>query len=317
MRLTLASIGDGVIATDAEARVTFLNYVAEALTGWTQAGAAGKPHVEIFRIIDESTRKEVENPALRALRGGAIAGLANHTLLIAKDGSERPINDSAAPIRNGGGAVSGAVLVFRDITERRLDEKTAGRLAAIVTSSEDAIISKDLEGVIMSWNRGVEHLFGYTSEEMIGHPVTLLIPDGHVDEEPRILERIKQGEMVDHYETVRRRKDGELLDISLTVSPLKDALGRVIGSSMIARNMSEHKRAQQGFQETQKQLQKTSEELSRFNDLAIGREPRMIELKKEINELCKAQGEPIRFPLEFEEAGTTGALADVVIEGKD
>ena len=119
LRITLASIGDAVISTDAEGRVTFLNGVAEALTGWPQAEAAGRPLPDVFRIVNEHTRQPVENPALRALREGVVVGLANHTVLIARDGTERPIDDSAAPIRDESGSPVGAVLVFRDVTERQ------------------------------------------------------------------------------------------------------------------------------------------------------------------------------------------------------
>ncbi|HVL14962.1 MAG TPA: PAS domain S-box protein, partial [Gemmata sp.] len=121
-RVTLSSIGDAVIATDAAGAVTFLNPVAEALTGWPAAEAAGRPLADVFHIVNEASRRPVENPALRALADGVIVGLANHTVLIARGGAERPIDDSAAPIRGEGGAVGGAVLVFRDITGRRAAE---------------------------------------------------------------------------------------------------------------------------------------------------------------------------------------------------
>jgi PAS domain S-box-containing protein len=117
-------------------------------------------------------------------------------------------------------------------------------MAAIVESSDDAIISKDLNGIIMSWNYGAERLFGYAAAEVIGKSVTILIPPGRADEEPYILERIRRGEKVDHYETVRRRKDGSEVDISLTVSPVRDKSGKVIGASKIARDISERKRAE-------------------------------------------------------------------------
>jgi PAS domain S-box-containing protein len=119
LRVTLSSIGDGVISTDAEGRVSFMNGVAESLTGWTRNEALGRALDEVFRIVNESTREVVENPAVRVLREGAIVGLANHTVLIAKDGTERPIDDSAAPISDETGRIAGCVLVFRDVTERR------------------------------------------------------------------------------------------------------------------------------------------------------------------------------------------------------
>src|SRR5579872_7519964 len=117
-RVTLASIGDAVITTDTAGHVTFLNAVAESLTGWTLPEAAGQPLDSVFRIINEESRQPVESPTVRALRDGVVVGLANHSLLIAKDGTERPIDDSAAPIRSDKGEVAGVVLVFRDISER-------------------------------------------------------------------------------------------------------------------------------------------------------------------------------------------------------
>jgi PAS domain S-box-containing protein len=124
LRVTLSSIGDAVITTDTKGSVTFLNPVAQSLTGWTEEGAAGVPLDSIFKIVNEETRRTIENPATRALREGVIVGLANHTLLIAKDGTERPIDDSAAPIRNASGEVAGVVLVSRDISERRRHERS-------------------------------------------------------------------------------------------------------------------------------------------------------------------------------------------------
>ncbi len=143
------------------------------------------------------------------------------------------------------------VLGIRDITERKRAEEALAWLAAIVTSSEDAIVSKDLDGIITSWNRGAEHLFGYSAAEVIGRPVTILIPPDHLDEEPEILRRIRSGEAVEHYETVRRRKDGSLLDISLTVSPMRDAAGRIIGASKVARDITERKQVEATLRETE------------------------------------------------------------------
>ena len=136
LRVTLSSIGDAVITTDVEARVTFMNRVAESLTGWTQAEVMGCPLTDIFQILNEQSRQPVENPALRTLGAGAIVGLANHTLLIAKDGVERPIDDTAAPIRNEQGEVVGVVLVFRDISERKRMELERERLLATAQAAQ-------------------------------------------------------------------------------------------------------------------------------------------------------------------------------------
>jgi PAS domain S-box-containing protein len=123
------------------------------------------------------------------------------------------------------------------------DDRAAQHYAAIVESSEDAIISKDLDGVITSWNRGAQRLFGYVAEEVVGKPVMILIPSERENEEPMILERIRRGERIEHYETVRCRKDGSLVDISITVSPIRDSAGKVVGASKIARDITERRRA--------------------------------------------------------------------------
>src|SRR5438132_11157405 len=249
LRITLASIGDAVISADADGRLTFMNGVAESLTGWPQAEAIGRPLSDVFRIVNERTREPVENPAVRALREGTIVGPANHTILIARDGTERLIDDSAAPIRDDSGAAVGAVLVFRDITGRRGAEEAQARLAAIVESSQDAIVSKTLDGIILSWNSGAERLFGYAPHEAIGRPVTLIIPPDRQDEEYEILARIARGERVEHFETVRVSKQGRPIDISLTVSPVRDSAGRIIGASKVARAITDRKRAQEALRE--------------------------------------------------------------------
>jgi PAS domain S-box-containing protein len=146
------------------------------------------------------------------------------------------------------------VLVFQDITDRKAAEETRATLAAIVDSSDDAIISKDLNGVITSWNQGAERLFGYTAEETIGRSITIIIPPDLLDEERMILERLKRGERVDHFETTRVRKDGSRVDISLTISPVKDAEGRIVGASKVARNISMRKTHEKALYDYAQQL---------------------------------------------------------------
>ena len=244
LRVTLRSIGDGVVVAHPNGKVSFLNQVAESLTGWTNEEAAGKEIEEVFKIVNEQTRRTVENPITKVIREGKIVGLANHTILISKDGTERPIDDSGAPIIDAQGKIVGAVLIFRDITERRRTEKQQALLAAIIESSDDAIVGKNLDGIITSWNEGAQRIFGYTAEEVIGQPITRLIPDDRQDEEPQIIEKLKRGERIDHFESVRIRKDGRLIDVSLTISPIKDSAGHVIGASKIARDISERKQAE-------------------------------------------------------------------------
>lgn len=148
------------------------------------------------------------------------------------------------PLKDDAGTVVGGINVLVDITHRKQNEEARARLAAIVESSDDAVISKNLNGVIQSWNSGAQRIFGYTPDEAIGKPVTMLIPEGHDNEEPSILARIRRGERVEHYETIRQRKNGSVIDISLTVSPVFDERGRVIGASKIARDISDRKRAE-------------------------------------------------------------------------
>ncbi|HEX4946826.1 MAG TPA: PAS domain S-box protein [Blastocatellia bacterium] len=248
LRVTLRSIGDAVIATDVNGQVSFMNLIAEKLTGWTQTEAQGRSLRDVYHIVNENTRDEVENPVTTVTREGIIVGLANHTVLLAKDGREIPIDDSAAPIRDDHGHIIGAVLVFRDVTERKQTESALARLAAIIESSDDAIVSKDLNGIITSWNKGAETLFGYTAEEVIGKPITILIPPERADEEQQVLRSIRRGEKLDHYETVRQRKDGSPVEISLTISPLRDSTGKIIGASKIARDITPRKRAEEARQ---------------------------------------------------------------------
>jgi PAS domain S-box-containing protein len=367
-RTTLHSIGDAVIATDATGHITFMNSVAEILTGWTFAEAAGRASSEVFRIINEQTRADVSSPIDRVLREGTIVGLANHTVVLARDGREYPIEDSGAPIRDEAGNLLGVVLVFRDVTEsrrreqelqqsqertrlivetaldavveigedgriigwnaqaeqmfgwtreeaigqlladtiipvsyrqahlkgmRRYQETGQGpvlnqrieitalhqdghefpvelaispirtsetttfsafvrdltpqkqaaerraHLVAIVHSSHDAIISKDLEGIITSWNPAAQRIYGYTAQEIIGKSKSLLIPVEMPEELPTILRRIRAGERIEHYETVRVRKDGTRIHLSISVSPVHDVHGNIVGASTIARDLSE------------------------------------------------------------------------------
>ena len=139
--------------------------------------------------------------------------------------------------------------------ERLRAEEDTRRLASIVDSSHDAIISKNLDGIIQTWNRGAERIFGYTAEEVVGKPVTILMPPERTNEEPGILARLRAGERIDHYQTVRRHKDGTLLDISLTVSPIRDKTGRIIAASKIARDITAQKRAEEALRDSERRLQ--------------------------------------------------------------
>ena len=251
LRVTLRSIGDAVITTDTGGRVNYMNAVAESLTGWSNQDAVGHPLTAVFRIVNEDTREPVEDPAATALRDGRVVGLANHTILLRRDGGEVPIDDSAAPISDDFGDVSGCVLVFRDVTRQRAIERdktaqlsAARMLAAIIETTDDAIISKSLDGIIQSWNAGAERLFGYAAEQAVGRHISLVIPHERLDEEDRIIASLKAGQRIDHFETERVRADGVRIQVSLTISPLKDEDGRVVGASKIVRDVTERRKAE-------------------------------------------------------------------------
>jgi PAS domain S-box-containing protein len=187
--------------------------------------------------------------------------------MIGLQGRRRHMESHAAPLhRQDGTAVQ--LAITRDITERKREERAALLLGAIVDSSDDAIISKDLNGIIMSWNKGAERLFGYTSDEAVGKPVTILIPPDRLEEEVNILRRLRRGERVDHFETIRRRKDGSLRHISLTISPVKDAQDRIIGVSKIARDITERKRAEEAIHELNDRLAAELAAMSRMQRLS-------------------------------------------------
>jgi PAS domain S-box-containing protein len=252
LRVTLLSIGDAVITTDVDGHITYLNAVAESLTGWTHGDAVGQPLEKVFRIINEGTRRPVESPARKPLREGAVVGLANHTVLIKKDGEECPIDDSAARIKDEQGQIAGSVLIFRDVTAQRSMERdkanqflTARLLASIIESSDDAIISKSLDGVIQSWNAAAERLFGYAAEQAVGRHISLVLPPDRIAEEDRIIASLKAGQRIEHFETERLRSDGQRILVSLTISPIKDDAGHVIGASKIARDITRQRQAEQ------------------------------------------------------------------------
>lgn len=170
LHVTLASIGDAVICTDAQGRIDFLNPVAQELVGWTEAEAVHQPLADVFHIVNEETRLPVENPAMRSLREGRIVGLANHTILISRDGTERPIDDSAAPIRTKDGTLLGCVLVFRDVSQRRADEKaihdSEQRYRLVGEAANDAIWDWDLLTNQVVWSEGLQRVFGYQEADV-------------------------------------------------------------------------------------------------------------------------------------------------------
>ncbi len=264
---TLSSIGDAVIATDSLGNIVFMNQEAESLTGWKLGEASQKRTKTVFNIINERTRLEVESPIERVLKEGIVVGLANHTVLVQKDGKEIPVDDSGAPIRDRDGKITGVVLVFRDVTERRQAQQEHERLSAIVESTDDAIIGKTLDGIITSWNQAAEKLYGYTANEIIGKPISIVIPTDRMSEFQLILDKLSRGERIEHRDTVRLHKDGTHLDVDVTVAPIKDRYGEIVGASTIARDITERKKAELALKKSERRAREGTEELQKIMDI--------------------------------------------------
>jgi PAS domain S-box-containing protein len=208
--------------------------------------------------IEDVEAADLPDTLKRALRAEGIGALAFFPLQESGELLGKIMAYYDAPHVFADAEIDVAVTIARQLgfgVDRRRTERAAQQLASIVESSDDAIISKDLDGIITTWNRGAERLFGYSTEEAIGMPVTNLIPPDRLDEEPGILARIRRGERIDHYETVRRRKDGTLVDISLTVSPMRDATGKIVGASKIARDITERKETEARLRDSERRLQ--------------------------------------------------------------
>jgi len=245
LREVLEALPTAIYATDAEGRITFYNQAAVEMSGRRPELGTDKWCVtwKLYRS-DGSPLPHDQCPMAIALKEKRpIRGV--EAIAERPDGTRVPFVPYPTPLFDEAGTLVGAVNMLLDITDRRKAEDYAQRLAAIVEFSDDAIVSKNTLGVIQTWNKGAEHLFGYEAHEVIGRPVNILLPPARQDEEPGILDRIRRGERIDHYETVRMRKDGSLLDISLTVSPLKNAEGKIVGASKIARDITERRRQEE------------------------------------------------------------------------
>ncbi|HEX6186350.1 MAG TPA: PAS domain-containing sensor histidine kinase, partial [Pyrinomonadaceae bacterium] len=235
----IESAEDAIVTKTLEGIITSWNPGAERIFGYTADEVIGKPIIILF---PEDHLDEEPNILARIRAGERVEHY--ETVRVRKDGSLVDISLTVSPIRGPDGRIVGASKIARDITARRQAELARARLAAIIESAEDAIITKTLEGIITSWNPGAERIFGYTADEVIGKSVTILIPEERPDEEPGILGRLVRGERVEHYETVRVRKDGSRINVSLTVSPVRGTDGRIVGASKIARDITDRKLAE-------------------------------------------------------------------------
>jgi len=231
------SSDDAIISKDLNGTILSWNAAAERMFGYTAAEAIGRS----IRMIIPSDRQSEEDFVIGQIRQGE-AVRHYETIRQRKNGSPIPISLTVSPIYDDDGHVIGASKIARDVSDRVHTDRVMQRLAAVVESSDDAIVAKDLNSTIVSWNRAAERMFGYTAEEAIGRSVRMIIPDELQPEEDMVLARIRSGGLVDHFETRRRRKDGSEVLVSLTVSPIVDEAGRVIGASKIARDITEQSR---------------------------------------------------------------------------
>jgi PAS domain S-box-containing protein len=243
------SSDDAIVGKNLNGIVTSWNEAAVKLFGYTEAEMVGQ---SITKIIP-SDRLEEEYEILRSLRRGEKIEHFE-TRRVTKHGTELDLSLTISPIKDSKGNVIGASKIARDITERKKVDDVNAWLAAVVQSSQDAIISKTMDGIVTSWNGAAQKLFGYTQDEMVGESITKLIPEDRVDEEAQILARLRKGERVEHFETKRVAKSGKVLDISLTISPVKNSMGKIVGASKIARNITEEKEAERLIHENQERF---------------------------------------------------------------
>ncbi len=230
----IASSDDAIISKDLTGIVRSWNQSAERIFGYTADEMIGK---SITTLFPPDRLDEEPQILARLQRGERVEHF--QTIRLRKDGTPVAISATISPIHDREGKVIGASKVARDVTQA---VELEGRFKAIIASSDDAIISKDLTGVVRSWNESAERIFGYTADEMIGKSITVLFPTDRLEEEPKILEQLRRGQRVDHFETVRLSKDGRLVDVSVTISPVKGPAGEIIGVSKVARDITSIKR---------------------------------------------------------------------------
>lgn len=258
------SSDDAILSRDLDGTITSWNRGAARIFGYTAEEAIGQP----IRILLPAERATEEEHILeRVTRGERIDHF--ETARRAKDGTLVDVSVTVSPVKDGQGKIVGASKVARDITAQKRGSQADQLLAAIVSSSDDAIISKSLEGVITSWNEGARRIFGYAPDEIVGQSVLKLIPADRQDEEPRILERLRRGERVDHFETIRVRKNGQHFPVSLTISPVRDHQGKIFGASKIARDITGLKTAfaeREQLLESERAARSQAENANRMKD---------------------------------------------------
>jgi PAS domain S-box-containing protein len=241
------SSDDPIISKDLNGTIISWNQAAARLFGYHANEMVGQ---SILRIIPTELHPE-EDVILGKLRAGQRIE-HYETVRVKKSGERINVSVTISPVRDETGQVIGASKIAHDISDRKRNDESRFRLAAIVDSADDAIISKDLNGIVRTWNQGAHQIFGYSAEEMIGQSIRCIIPDERQYEEDEILQKLRAGERIDHYETVRRKKSNETVEVSVTISPIKDESGLVIGASKIARDISERKQVERLLLQSEK-----------------------------------------------------------------
>jgi two-component system CheB/CheR fusion protein len=298
--LLLASIvdssDDAIVSKTLNGVVTSWNKGAERIFGYTAAEMVGQHITKIF----PTERLHEEDYVLSRVRSGQRIEHFE-TVRKAKDGTLLDISVTISPIRDAKGTVTGASKIARDVTVQKAAARAAQHLAAIVDSSDDAIVSKRLDGTVTSWNKAAERIFGYTADEMIGQPITRLFPEERLQEEPRIIAQISEGKRVEHFDTVRKTKDGRRIYVSLTISPIRDSQGRIVGASKIARDISERKKTEEKLQmevahrrATENELQKAKDELEQR---VKERTSSLLETTEQLETFCYTVAHDLRSPL--------------------
>src|SRR5947207_4951586 len=266
LKAILDALPAAIYTTDAEGRITGFNEAAVRFSGRVPRLGSDSWCVtwKLYRA-DGTPLPHDECPMAIALKEGrelrGVSAIAERP-----DGTRVHFMPYPTLIRDASGKIVGAVNMLVDISDQEHAEELQARLAAIVSSSDDAIISKSLDGVIRTWNRGAERIFGYSAAEAIGQHIELIIPAERHAEETMVLAKIRAGGIVDHFETVRRTKDGRLIDISLTVSPIRDARGRITGASKIARDITERKRMDAMVRDSEDRLRALVAELRQADE---------------------------------------------------
>ena len=250
------SSDDVIVSKTLDGIITSWNTTAERVFGYSAREAIGN-HITL--IIPRDRLPEEAEIIARVKRGERIEHF--DTIRQRKDGTLIDLSLTISPVKDSSGRVVGASKIARDITDRKRSERSTSLLAAIVDSSDDAIVSKTLDGIITSWNKSAERMFGYYPEEAIGKHITLIIPRDRWDEEAGIIERLRRGERVEHFQTVRRRKDGSPIDVSLTISPVKDSAGNIVGASKVARDITAQVRAAEALRAREEEFRRLSQSL--------------------------------------------------------